>query len=304
VRNATPPRAGLVLDCGMTAVAEIPAAPEEPVDRLSGTPGDYAIKTWRYLRLAMVGLVVGLVVAVVYEWQAVPSHCVQTSISAYYYTPVRGYFVGALLGIGTCLFCLKGSITGEDLLLNVAGMLAAVVALVPTPDAGTCTSLRGTIDDRAPDIANNVTVLVAVGSFALVVLAILWLAQRPRRRPRAMYVIGAFVWAPAALLFEADRDGFMGSAHDIAAYVMFACILAVVVLNAVTDKAGKRWARYAYAFVAGAMALAAAVIIPLGLLGGWGHWVIGIETAFILLFALFWTIQTVELWTPGLRPNG
>jgi hypothetical protein len=302
VRNATPPGAPVRFDHAMAVLAEKQATPEEPT-RLSEAHRDYAIKTWRYLRLSMVALVVGLLVAVGYEWQAVPHHCFQTSISAYFYTPVRGYFVGALLSIGTCLFCLKGSQPREDLLMNLAGICAAVVALVPTPDAGTCTSLPGTTDDRAPDIANNVTVLVAIGLFAVVVLATLWLAtpHRPRPRPRAMYVVGALLWLPVAVLFEANRDAFMGSAHDIAAYAMFLFIVGVVGLNALATRAPRP--RKAYAAVFAAMVASAVVIIAARLLGGWSHWVIGIETAFIVLFAAFWAIQTAELWDDGLRPG-
>jgi len=41
-----------------------------------------AIKTWRYLRLAIVALVVGLVVSIAFEWGEVNADCLQTSISA------------------------------------------------------------------------------------------------------------------------------------------------------------------------------------------------------------------------------
>jgi hypothetical protein len=300
VRNATPPPVRLVFDCAM-ALAEGSDEREQPAHRLTETEQDYAIRTWRYLRLAMVGLVVGLFVAVGYEWQTVTGHCVQTSISAYYYTPVRGYFVGAMLAIGTCLFCLKGNSGREDLVLNLAGICAAVVALVPTPDAGTCTSLPGSSDDRAPDIANNVSVLVAIGLFALVVLAIVWAVRRPRPKPRAMYVAGALLWAPAALIFEIDRDGFMGSAHDVAAYSMFTFIVIVVALNVAALNASRRWHWYGYVLVLAGMLLSAALILPAGLAGGWRYWVIGIETAFIALFAVFWAVQTAELWDAGLR---
>jgi hypothetical protein len=106
------------------------------------TPGqqDFAIKTWRYLRLAMIALVVGLAAAVIYEVARRGGDCVQTSISAYYYTPARAIFIGALIAIGACLICLRGSRDWEDILLNVAGMLAPVVALVPTPAPGVCES--------------------------------------------------------------------------------------------------------------------------------------------------------------------
>src|SRR3954454_19288618 len=163
----------------------------------------------------MVALVVGLLVAVGYERHEAPHHCFQTSISAYFYTPVRGYCVGALLSIGTCLFCLKGSERGEDLMLNVAGMCAAVVAVVPTPDTGHCSSLPGTTDDRAPDIANNVTVLGAIGLFALVALAIVWLATPHPPPTRAMYVGGALLLLAGAGHVRGRRPAVAAGRGDL-----------------------------------------------------------------------------------------
>jgi hypothetical protein len=96
----------------------------------------------------MVGLVAGLGVSIAYEYWKVEPDCLQTSISAYYYTPVHGYFIGGLVAIGVCLFCLKGSTDLEDTLLNLAGMFALIVALVPTPGTGDCASLLGTTHDR------------------------------------------------------------------------------------------------------------------------------------------------------------
>src|SRR3954453_19642354 len=138
-----------------------------------------AIKTWRYLRLAMVVLVVGLAASIAYERAKVHPGCFQTSISAYYYTPVQGFFVGALVSIGVCLFCLKGSTDAEDILLNLAGMFAPVVALVPTPGPGACASVLGTTRDRDVNIANNVTALLVVGLIALVILAALAIHNLP-----------------------------------------------------------------------------------------------------------------------------
>ena len=57
-----------------------------------------AVKTYRYLRITMVGAVVLLGVSIVIERSNVD--CWQTSVSAYYYTPVRAIFVGMLLAIG------------------------------------------------------------------------------------------------------------------------------------------------------------------------------------------------------------
>ena len=43
------------------------------------------------------------------------------------------------------------------------------------------------------------------------------------------------------------------------------------------------------------------LLIGIAGLLGWGHWLIGIETALIGLFAFFWIFQTHELWGEGLR---
>ncbi len=262
----------------------------------------YAITTWRYLRLAMVALVLGLGASIGYEaWKVDPS-CLQESISAYYYTPAQGFFVGALLAIGTCLFCLKGSTHTEDTLLNLAGMFAPIVALVPTPGTGHCASVLGTTRDRDVNVANNVFALLVVGAFALVTLAVLARRKLPPWPARAGYLGAAAVWLIAALLFVVARDLYVDTAHYTAAIAMFGCILAVVVLNALgfKDKTRAATPGNRYAAVAGAMVLAAAGIGAAGAFG-WDYWIIAIETALILLFAVFWTIQTIELWHAGLR---
>lgn len=58
--------------------------------------------------------------------------CWGESISGYYYTPSRNVFVGALVVIGVSLIAIKGSTDREDVLLNLAGVLAPIVAFVPT----------------------------------------------------------------------------------------------------------------------------------------------------------------------------
>ena len=56
----------------------------------------YAVKTYRYLRLAIVVVVAALMAAVLIE-RLHAAGCWQGSISAYYYTPVHSMFIGALL---------------------------------------------------------------------------------------------------------------------------------------------------------------------------------------------------------------
>ncbi|HEY7453377.1 MAG TPA: hypothetical protein VH683_02345 [Thermoleophilaceae bacterium] len=262
----------------------------------------YAIKTWRYLRLAMVALIVGLIAAIAYEWGKVSPNCFQTSISAYYYTPVHGYFVGALMAIGVCLFCLKGSTDAEDTLLNLAGIFAVIVALVPTPGTGSCASVLGTTHERDVNIANNVTALIVIGLLGLIILAVMALRDPPTGDERIGYGAAAVVWAVSALLFWGDRDFFVGKAHNTAAVLMFVCILIVVWLNALgyKEKTNADSPRNRYLAVGGAMIGCALGVGIAGALG-WTHWVIAIEGSLIALFAVFWLIQTKELWREGLR---
>jgi hypothetical protein len=91
---------------------------------------DTLAKSYRYLRLAMVGLLLCLAVAVVY--QSVRQGNLLGSVSAYYYTPAQAIFVGGLIGLGACMIALKGTTPVEDVFLNLGGVFAAVVAIVPT----------------------------------------------------------------------------------------------------------------------------------------------------------------------------
>jgi len=56
----------------------------------------------------------------------------QGSISAYYHTPMRNLFVGVLISIGSFLYLYKGFSKTENTALNAAGILAVLVALLPT----------------------------------------------------------------------------------------------------------------------------------------------------------------------------
>jgi hypothetical protein len=258
-----------------------------------------AIKTWRYLRLAMFVLVVGLAVAIVYEWDA---DCFQTSISAYYYTSVHAYFIAALVAIGVCLICLKGSTDAEDIFLNLAGMFAPVVGLVPTPDAGTCGVDPGTTQDIHDHVVNNMLALLVVGVVALGILAALSSKSLPPKPALLGYAVAAAIWIGAGLVFLLDDDFFVKNAHATAAGLMFLCIFIVVCINTreYKDKGPATSVRNRYGVIAVAM-FVSFVAFPVAGCLGWDHWVLGIEVALISLFAAFWLIQTKDLWRQGLR---
>lgn len=87
-------------------------------------------KSYRYLRMAMAGLLICLAAAVIF--QSREQGDLLGSVSAYYYTPAQAIFVGALIGLGMGMIALKGRTTPEDVVLNLGGAFAAVVAIVPT----------------------------------------------------------------------------------------------------------------------------------------------------------------------------
>ena len=95
-----------------------------------------AVRTYAFLRLGVVAVIAVLAVSVAKQYAA--ADCLQGSISAYYYLPVRSVFVGALVALGFALIALWGKTPFEDGFMNLAGMLAPVVAFVPTGEARRC----------------------------------------------------------------------------------------------------------------------------------------------------------------------
>jgi hypothetical protein len=266
-----------------------------------------AKKTWRYLRLAMVAMVVGLAASVLH---ATWTSCWQESISAYYYTPAQGFLVGALVTIGVCLFSLKGSTDLEDLLLNLAGVCAPFVALVPTPTIGDC----GTVYDgenRAVNIANNVFALLLVLTLALVAVAVMEMLnqkRRPEERLSAVewggFAVGTVALVAVWILFYAAREWFALNMHNITAITMFFFIWLTVLLNARhlrgRQTPRQRRSRAVYLAIGVLMAVVAVVNLIAGV-AGWPYAVISVEAELIALFAVFWMTQTIELWDEGLR---
>ena len=264
----------------------------------------YAIKTWRYLRLSMVAVVFGLAVAVLTERVKAEPACFLGSISGYYHTPVRGYFVAVTVALGICLICLRGSTEAEDVLLNIAGMLAPVVAFVPTEYSVTaphCSSVPTVFDDTSANVANNIFALLIVGAIVLLIIAFTIVSSGATLPTLASSVTAGLLWLIAAALFVTARGFFVETAHFAAAVPMFACIAGAAVVNAldVDDMIKRR----RYAAIAGGMLLLPLAIGAVGLLTGSAHTLIAVETVILILFAVFWVVQTRDLWDTGLRPD-
>lgn len=259
------------------------------------TSEQHTIKTYRYLRIAMVGLVATLFTAVGYEMVQKDLDCFQTSISAYYYTPAQAIFVGTLIAIGVCLVAVKGNTEWEDIFLNISGMLAPVVALVPTPGPGKCQTVKVDRIEADAAIENNVYSILLVGVLGVLVSAAL--AWRERRRRAAADVAGSdrspygVLIALAILIgggawFCTDRGSFTDKAHYAAALTMFGFIVLVVVWNA-WQFGKKDTGSYAnrYAVIALLMVGSLVVLGGYAWLADWDHAVLWIEGVLITLFA-------------------
>jgi hypothetical protein len=247
-------------------------SPQQPDlhDELAGAAADQQqdsdtlAKSYRYLRLAMVGLLLCLAMAVLY--QSVRQGNLLGSVSAYYYTPAQAFFVGGLIGLGACMIALKGTNIVEDAALNLGGVFAAIVAIVPTGrnadyraavracrEAGTplltdkattgnldCPTVQALADATRANVDNNLFALLVVGAIAL--LASLVVARRdgtfkPQAAERAKnfklgFGVALGLWLAILIARLASLQWAIDNGHWIAAVLLFACIFVVAVANA------------------------------------------------------------------------
>lgn len=278
-------------------------------------PSDTMV-TYRYVRVGLVALVVFLLCSLALTWA---DTCPQGSISAFFYTRTHSVFLAALCAIGICLIAYKGSRIGEDALLNFAGFMAFIVALVPTGPGDLCRPWLPTVADPFGAVANNIAALfVAVAAGTGMYLGLQrW--RRPQPPPVASApscaqaatlwktiataLLSVEKWLPAALLVIAIAGApmmlwgwFADHAHVIAAVAMFLAITLVAVYHACYARAAvrARLARF-YATIAALMLLA--IMAGLALLAvGWDFGVIAVELALTVLFAVFWAVQTADVW--------
>ena len=225
-------------------------------------------KSYRYLRIAMVLLLVALAAAVFY--QSGQQGSLLASVSAYYYTPAQAVFVGALIGLGASMIALQGMNDAEDMFLNLGGMFAIVVAIVPTgrgadfksalkacrESGGTlltqrasknpdCPTMQALVDATRANVENNMAALLIVGFLAIVTTVVFLLKDRPTKRGttergtrehRRWVLAGSLaavlVWLLGLIALTASVDWLVDNAHYIAAAGLLLSILAVAGANA------------------------------------------------------------------------
>jgi hypothetical protein len=272
-----------------------------------------ALDTYRYLRGGIPVMLVMLGAALIIE--RANATCWQTSISAYYFTAAHGVFVGAVCAVGTLLIVYKGSNDTEDVLLNLAGILAFVVAFVPTSRP---VLLCG---DSAVGVAALSGDAVIGNAWALVVALVVsrvasWWMYRRTGTGRSRSTLGEVaVWAQRAVLavglitLIVVPDWFVANAHGVAAVTMFVSFIGTVLINAFLaghqdeDKCPHRHGYHRFYQVISllmAVTLVAAVTAHL-VLNGFNHVVLVVEVALIFEFGAYWLVQTVELWNTATR---
>ena len=224
--------------------------------------------TYRYLRIATVLLLVALAAAVFYQSSQQGSFL--ASVSAYYYTPAQAVFVGALIGLGACMIALQGITDAEDMFLNLGGMFAIVVAIVPTgrgADFDTAVKAcqksgepllthQASKNFNCPDVTalehatranveNNMAALLIVGGLAIVTTVVFLLKDRKakpgptergtkghRRWVLAEFLAPVLVWLLGLIALTASVNWLAHNAHYIAAAGLVLSILAVAGANA------------------------------------------------------------------------
>lgn len=267
-----------------------------------------ALRTYFAIRMGVVAVIGALGYAVWRDVAGSTDDCVQRSLSAYYYTPVRPVFVGTLLIVGFALIVMWGKTWAEDASLNLAGLLLTVVALVPTLDANYCSlpkEVRGQVPDSetkkiADDAlitANAEAVLISFSTLLFVLALILCFVaiagviayrrmQRDRRPSTEARVAYAATWGVAVLTWGVYFVLFQDAEHTDSAFnhqvhgwsaniavglIMLAAFLAAVDKARSTAATRTRWV-WAYGLVAGAMVVTAIVIKGgdrVGLFSGW-----------------------------------
>jgi hypothetical protein len=290
-------------------------------------------KSYRYLRFAIVILLLGIGVAVFYQTSRQNFHLLG-SISAYYYTPAQAIFVGSLIGVGACMIALKGITEFEDVVLNIGGMFAPLVALIPTTRAvdyqtaasacqppADCPTQQALREAARANVANGMATLLILGVLGLVITVAFWITdQRRNGGPLRQnyfwgfaisFVILALGWV--ALL--GHLDWLVDHGHGIGAIGLFLCMFLVTISNAVRQTgrqlaAGSWWQRTMDAIRAGlgtlvhwplspyawvAWLMLGGVVVAGGLYLGNVVSLFWLEVVVALLFIAFWVVQTIAL---------
>lgn len=272
-----------------------------------------AVGTFRSVRVGIPLLLLTLLAAVALQ-VGQDGGCLLGSVSAYWYTAVRSVFVAVLVAVGVLLVVHEGNSAWEDHALDWSGAFALVVGFVPLPPlvvgepGARCPGADVPTAARLADAVSNNVLALLVGLTGLV--AVRWFfrhrteaAARRGRTARLPLLVGTTAVAAGWVLQLAAPDLVRAHGHVPAAVLLFAGISSVVALNAVPALARRAGAPVPaapylrlYQGVLAELLLAFVVLGPAAALGRGEHVVFWLEALLIAGFAVFWVVQTAELW--------
>jgi len=284
-----------------------------------------AIKTYRYLRLGMLAAVAALSYSILEERFARGVNCFVGSISGYYYSPVHPVFIGVMVSIGLALLVIKGRTVIEDTCLSLAGVLAPIVAFIPTSyDAGDhCGAVMATFGHYLPQtkdprvannsISNDLHAYLVSGSVAIAVLVVAYFAQRYRSthgkttmdeytKGTTWSLVAAVIFVGVAWFFVEAHYDLVKQGHAWAAIGMFGFLAIAALSNGILGIRKKHTkGQYAviYIIIGSLMVAAGGVFLGYRYIDRSafnGHLVLYMEVIELALFAAFWAIQTIERW--------
>lgn len=254
------------------------------------------------------------------------------SISDSWYTDARTVFVLGLAAGSALLIVVRGDTLSEQTLLNVAGWLGLVVAGAACwPKDGAGESLPS-YDPAVAEMNKyaiaallaTATLVWVIGTFALPqeLVGAGWHANETITLSiQAAYpILIGLGW----IGFLRDRTGVAEHVHGPFATVMFLLLACVALLRTswglrllkligdtpvdgtvselkrgreilLAEKADRY--DWIYAVVAASMMLVVIAAVILMKSDAAPGWVIGVETALLVLFGVFWGVQTREAWT-------
>ncbi|GIE28388.1 hypothetical protein Ait01nite_014330 [Actinoplanes italicus] len=218
----------------------------------AGPPGDDPrARTHSYLRAAMAALLISIGVAVIH--QTIQQSELLGSVSGYYYTPVQAVFVGGLMALGVAMIALRGTNDAEEVALNLGGMCAILVAVVPTSrnqeqrdgveecreTLGGCPDLLALEQATRANVENNMVALLVLGFLGLVAAFVLVRHSGDRAAARSSvkafwwgFAITTALWLCCVVALLVSIDWFIEYAHHIAAVGLLACLCVVALANA------------------------------------------------------------------------
>jgi len=280
-------------------------------------------RTYRYVRLSLVGIVVLIGTSIAAYWlQEGPLG----SVSAAYYTSAGPIFVGGVFAMSLALLALSGHSVGQ-VSLDLAAIMAPLIAVIPAavfvddlPDLDiTCAGGHEPCvpESFIPAVNNSMTALLVTAVIGWLTALILSGVQRTfsRRIVWSLAVSGGLIAAVGSWWMFAPTS-FLRAGHIVAAASFFAFIaIAALVSGRDAKRAGATGYRVVYVIIGSAIVIDLLGLLAVIVIGFTGltipePWGIGPvffgEAVALVLFAIFWIVQTIETWNdpdPAFRAN-